>query len=397
MTTRRVIIGSLFVVLGVLGFAVETWRFETIPDLQIRPESLAGDDWQTCGIEPEGTVICWGSEIATEFHYDNYGFFQRFGPLRVDGLDDAVAVAVAPLSACAARESGDVVCWGRVSPFGASASTGGVTEASRQDAVTDRSLFAITELSNIEQLIGSRTSMCARDTGGRIACNSNVRDGGSVSQFVALPQLDEAVGMHVGHSEVCALRADRSVVCTGIRANAEVRVVGRDIAWLAGSSSTMTGELACIGFDSGPPSCWRDGSPILTGMPAFDGASGVFDTMPRRCAIVESELQCTDNSDLASTKEGFETGIVAVQTGGSHSCASLVDGRVQCWGTNVGGSLGDASATQSSETPVVVAQRSVSPRLLWPAIFATSALIGAVTLLKERRSKDAPSTTPFDF
>ena len=44
---------------------------------------------------------------------------------------------------------------------------------------------------------------------------------------------------------------------------------------------------------------------------------------------------------------------VAIAAGGDHSCAILVDGKVQCWGLNANGELGDGS-TDDSSSPVTV-------------------------------------------
>jgi len=48
-----------------------------------------------------------------------------------------------------------------------------------------------------------------------------------------------------------------------------------------------------------------------------------------------------------------ETTAVSVSTGGSHSCAVMADGTVQCWGANFSGQLGNNSTTSSS-SPVLV-------------------------------------------
>ncbi|MEM9592777.1 MAG: hypothetical protein AAGD06_00835 [Acidobacteriota bacterium] len=50
---------------------------------------------------------------------------------------------------------------------------------------------------------------------------------------------------------------------------------------------------------------------------------------------------------------GFAADAVEVATDGGHHCARLTDGRVQCWGLNFAGQLGDGTTT-SSTSPVTV-------------------------------------------
>ena len=51
---------------------------------------------------------------------------------------------------------------------------------------------------------------------------------------------------------------------------------------------------------------------------------------------------------------GLAGGVVAIATGGQHSCALTSQGRVQCWGRNDGGNLGDGSSDRSKSIPVDV-------------------------------------------
>ena len=48
------------------------------------------------------------------------------------------------------------------------------------------------------------------------------------------------------------------------------------------------------------------------------------------------------------------TNAVAVAADTGHTCAMLADGKVQCWGSNLSGELGDGT-TNDSSVPVTVA------------------------------------------
>jgi len=45
-----------------------------------------------------------------------------------------------------------------------------------------------------------------------------------------------------------------------------------------------------------------------------------------------------------ATKLAF--GVIAMDTGGAHTCAVLDTGRVYCWGLNTSGQLGDGTLDQ---------------------------------------------------
>ena len=51
------------------------------------------------------------------------------------------------------------------------------------------------------------------------------------------------------------------------------------------------------------------------------------------------------------------TGATSIATGGGHSCAVIAEGKVQCWGDNRDGELGNG---------VIARQTPVAPRLSCP-------------------------------
>jgi len=62
----------------------------------------------------------------------------------------------------------------------------------------------------------------------------------------------------------------------------------------------------------------------------------------------------TSSKSAVPVPVGGLTNAMAVTSGGLHSCAVLADGRVQCWGENRSGQLGDGTTSSKSAVPVPV-------------------------------------------
>jgi len=413
--TKRLFIGALLLSFGIIGFAYETWRFETIPELKIRTDSLVTDEWQACAIEVEGTVVCWGRLMASDvYDEDNYGFWKRIGPRRVERLVDVVDVGISPPSACAALVSGKVACWGEVSMHGIDVGDNpAVVETTSGYSATKASVIEIPGLTEIAQVEGSRSRICVRSRKGEVACNQGrFAPPGAAQGFDAIPGFSEAIDLQVGDG-ICILRSDRSVACTVGELDAgEVEVVVQDADWLSGTSNGHSDTLGCAGARDTAPRCWQvvDGERQRFDVPALRGATSAYLNSGTLCGVIDSHIECLENSSIRRAGEYAESarafvvegtdGIVDASSGGFHTCATKPDQQVQCWGNFVFGTLGSADGAERSATPLTVATRAVAPqiRLVWRAIFGTSVLAGILALLVRRRpTEPEPTTTPFDF
>lgn len=61
----------------------------------------------------------------------------------------------------------------------------------------------------------------------------------------------------------------------------------------------------------------------------------------------------TTDRSLPAPVNALPDGVIAVEAGGSHTCALTADGKVYCWGDNYSGQLGDGTTTNRL-TPVLV-------------------------------------------
>ncbi len=157
------------------------------------------------------------------------------------------------------------------------------------------------------------------------------------------------VGSHSGlgyHS--CVLTSSGGVKCWGYNAYGEqgdntttthyLPVVvqnSTNTGPLSGVSAIATGtSLTCALTSSGGVLCW--------GYNAY-GQLGDNTTTARSLPVAVK--------DSAGT--GLLSGVSAIATGGSHTCALTSSGGVQCWGLNSNGQLGDTT-TAASSLPVAV-------------------------------------------
>ena len=69
-------------------------------------------------------------------------------------------------------------------------------------------------------------------------------------------------------------------------------------------------------------------------------------------ASTESTVAVTVKSPYSSAADMY--GSKAVSVGGNHACALMADGQVVCWGDNANGQLGDGGASTDQSTPVFV-------------------------------------------
>lgn len=200
-------------------------------------KAIAAGHARTCAVTEDGSVWCWG---AGELDPHRMLVEPRIAasPTRIEGLDDATAIAVGGFHVCALRAGGRVTCWGS---------------------------------NDLGQLgDGTRTSRDAPRT---------------------IDGLDSVVAIGAGWLHTCALRDDGAVLCWG--ADLVGQMGPSDTPGTAKTSPTriaklpkaraiaVAGEHTCaIPEDGSAPRCWGyDGEGQITGR-----ASGIVRT-PRRLDV----------------------------------------------------------------------------------------------------------------
>jgi len=214
--------------------------------------------------------------------------------LAVVGITNARQVAGGDIHACAVIGIGQVKCWGDNS----SGQLGDGTSTQRNTPVVVKGITKAT------QVAAGYAHTCALLAGGSIECWGDNYDGelgdGTTSERktpVAVEGIRTAIRVATGYYDTCALLAGGSVKCWG---------------------ANVDGELG-DGTDTGPVRCGSDHEPCSP-----------------TPVVVKGIARAT-----------------SITAGALHSCASLADGAVKCWGDNLDGQLGNGTMTNRL-TPVAV-------------------------------------------
>ncbi|MCZ7530404.1 MAG: hypothetical protein M5U31_08680 [Acidimicrobiia bacterium] len=302
-------------------------------------------------------------------------------PVRVEGIDDATAVAPGYERTCALLEVGTVSCWGGTLDD----SVYGDYDASERPPLPlgPEPLEGITDATAISANGDEYQGWCVLLGDGTVSCwqpaysaDAVELDGGD--WFGTVDNITHATAVSVGGSHACALLEDGAVACWGTDsvdelgdgpnvADRPTPTMAPPVSWrsrpvptAAGVSSSTTAACPVGGVAAGYT---KEGGLIdsqeSVPVPGITNATAIsvakFISYDRSCALLEDgTVTCWKRYDnvLPEPVEGI-TDATALALGASHSCALLEDGTVSCWGTNYQGELGDGT-THGSDVPVPV-------------------------------------------
>ena len=360
----------------------------------------AGGD-HTCALTTAGGVKCWGNNVVGQLG-DN-STTQRLTPVDVVGLASGVsAIAVGGYHTCALTTAGGVKCWG-----------GNYDGQLGDNSTTNRLMPAdVTGLtSGVAAIALGINFTCALTTAGGMKCwgtnyFGQLGDNSTTQRLTPVDVTGLASGVTdiaTGGRHTCALTTAGGVKCWGLNISGELgdnsttqRFVPVDVKGLAsGVTAIATGvEHTCALATAGGVKCWGwnyygqlgDNSiwTRLTPVDVTDLASGVtaIDTgTSHTCALTTAGgVKCWgpngygqlgDNSVefrlIPVGVTGLASGVVAIAAGFDHTCALTTAGGVKCWGGNYNGQIGDNSITNRL-TPVDVI---LTPSVCYTAPSAT--------------------------
>jgi alpha-tubulin suppressor-like RCC1 family protein len=190
---------------------------------------------------------------------------------------------------------------------------------------------------------------CAIITDGFIKCwgynfNGELGNGTFITYPATMePQLvvglqggNTAIG--AGSSHTCAITSGGGVKCWGYNNDGQLgdgtttnSAVPVDVLGITDAVELSVGHFhTCIRTYGGGVKCWGSN---------YHGELGIGSTV---------------NSSTPVDVTGLSSGVVAIASGGAHTCALLASGSVKCWGWEYWGQLGNGVDTYSETTPVDV-------------------------------------------
>ena len=297
------------------------------------PVSISAGTRHTCAAYASGSVSCWGDNENGQLGNGQFGGnVYSTVPVEVEGITDAVSIAVGWEHSCAVHATGEVSCWGDNSH--------GELGSGQEDETVPLPV-KVADLDDATSVTAGHWHTCALRSTGGISCWGADHDGqlgngeiGEIGEMFSVPvdvlEISDAIAVSAGGEHTCAVHATGEGSCWGDNWRGElgngisgneydsavpVKVSGISDALTVSSASWHT----CAVRQGGAISCWGG---LNWNGELGNGQSGGTTVM----ALPVDVLSVSD--------------AIAVASGSNHTCAVLQSGNVHCWGGNFQGQLG---------------------------------------------------------
>lgn len=304
--------------------------------------AVSAGDWHTCALRSGGSISCWGHNADGQLGTGEMGEgADSATPVEVVGIDNAAAVSLGGKHSCVLNQDGMVFCWGD--------NWFGEIGQEQYGAGADVPLpMVVNDLTDVVAIDTAADHTCAVHESGKVSCwgyNLVGQLGVSGMGFIVpTPQqiqgVDDAVDISVGSAFSCALLTDGSVSCWGSNWQGtlgigEEAAVGA-LAFLSTTPQQVAGLSDVVDISSGAAhtcALTRSSGAYCWGS-NFSGELGAG----WRNAVMSGPVKAAGIDDAKVVSSGIE-----------HSCAVHSSGKVSCWGSNWRGARGEAEAmTQAS-------------------------------------------------
>jgi alpha-tubulin suppressor-like RCC1 family protein len=368
--------------------------------------SVAAGEDHSCALTAAGGVQCWGRNRRGQL--GDGTLTDHATPSDVAGLgagSGVVAIALGGRTTscmqggggyycpgghtCSLSETGEVKCWGE-NVYG---QLGDGTTTNRATPVVVSGLSAG---SGVTAIYAGGNHTCAATETGAVMCwgrndDGQIGDGSTTNRLVpvvlsGLPMGNGPTTISVGSTHTCGLTSEGGVKCWGANnrgqlgthsTNQRTPVDVNELPAGSGVTAISAGNEFTCALVAGGLKCWGtnslgelgDGTYTgratlgdVTGLAAGSGVTSVTAGRSHTCALVSGITKCWGSVIAGSPSRmplftpvdigGLAFG-VAIVAGQSYTCVLTLGGRIQCWGDNSYGQLGDGT-TRSRSTAVGV-------------------------------------------
>ena len=334
---------------GQLGNGSADTAPSPVTGLQSGVTAITAGSGYTCVLTSAGGVKCWGWNLYGQLGDGSTS--DKFSPVDVTGLQSGVTAITAGYShTCAITSAGGVKCWGN----------NGSGQLGDSTIITKLTPVDVIGLqSGITAITAGSGHTCALTSAGGVKCwGQNIvgelGDGTSISKLtpVDVRGLQSGVtAISAGNDHTCAMTSAGGVKCWGDNRQGQLG---------DGTSSIKFTPVDVSGLQSGVIAITAGGYHTC----AMTSAGGV------KCWGWNDSGQLGRGSGISSPffpfyVIGLQSGVTAISAShGSvfaHTCALTSVGGVKCWGANLLGELGDGtSSNKSAPVDVIELQSGVT-------------------------------------
>ncbi|MBK8049785.1 MAG: RCC1 repeat-containing protein [Anaerolineales bacterium] len=358
----------------------------------------------TCALTSENGVKCWGNNATGQLGDGTHE--RRETPVDVVGLTTGVkTIAAGAMHTCAVTFDGALKCWG----FN---DRGQLGNGTTNDSSVPSDVFDLS--SGVDAVGGGTSHTCGLTTGGGVKCwgantHGQLGDGTPTDHWTPIDVAGLGNGVQAisaGADHTCALTTTGSLLCWGSNQAGQLGDNTQDDRWtpvavtgMANSIQQITagGNHTCALTAEGLARCWGADDSGQLGIGATDRRTTPLQVIDlpadirtvaagwgHTCALAGAgEIKCWGNNLSGQTGDSawsnhwqpvtvrdLISGVQAIITGSTHTCAITAEDSARCWGRNAEGELGDGTVISSS-VPVTVSGLVTGVRAVAAAAVST--------------------------
>jgi cysteine-rich repeat protein len=310
---------------------------------------IATGGTHTCVLINNGKVRCWGNNSDGQLGYgstENIGddkFPNIAGNVDIGG--NVTQITTGALHTCALLDTGEVKCWG-LNNFG-QLGYGNIENVGDDELPTSVGTVNIGGV--VTQIAAGQNHTCALLVGGTLRCwgsGSFGRLGYGNTEIIGDNELPSSAGnvsigrdaihVSVGDRHTCVVLDDKNIKCWGDGGNGQLGYasitdigdnelpssVGNINVGGSGVEKVFAGAFStCALLVNGFISCWGEASSGSLGYGNTNDV-GKFDT------------------PVAAGNLNLGGPAIQLSVGRTHSCVTLEEGNIRCWGDGLSGALG---------------------------------------------------------